>query len=116
MFTTISNGEPTDAGQVNQFIQPILDLQAGAAYYCGTTSGTAMAYTASLTPAPLALSPGQVATFIPHIGNPGAATLNLNGLGAVAILYRGAALVGGEFTAGIVAMAIYAATGWSLCT
>ena len=48
----------------------------------GTSSGTATAYTITLTPAITAYATGQRFLFVAHTANTGAATLNVNGVGA----------------------------------
>lgn len=58
-----------------------LDAQSGKWAYA-VAGGTASAITASLTPAPAALSDGMVVFLRLASALPGAATLNLNGLGA----------------------------------
>ncbi|REK68008.1 MAG: hypothetical protein C6P35_03295 [Cohnella sp.] len=51
----------------------------------GTTAGTGTAYTLTLSPAPTALVAGMRVTVKIHTANTGAATLNVNGLGAKSI-------------------------------
>ena len=56
----------------------------------------------------------QVIAFF--ISRSGAASLNLNGLGALPILRRGTALAGGEMPAGFVCMLVNGGTSWGLMT
>ena len=51
----------------------------------GTSSGTATAYTITLTPAITAYATGQRFLFVAHTSNTGTATLNVNGVGAKSI-------------------------------
>jgi hypothetical protein len=72
-----------------------------AAYITAVDTGVANAYACALTPAPAAYTPGMM-VFLDNIGNTntGAATANINGLGALPIQSAGAvALQGGELVA-----------------
>ena len=51
----------------------------------GTSSGTATAYTITLTPAITAYATGQRFLFVAHTSNTGTATLNVNGVGVKSI-------------------------------
>lgn len=62
-------------------------------------SGTVNVMTAALTPIPT-ISDGYVITIKPAISNTGATTLNLNGLGAFAVVTSNGPLVGGELLNG----------------
>lgn len=92
-------------------------LQAGS-YTSAVDSGSLNALAVTLTPAPTALSAGmQVTTMNVVATNTGAATLNLNGLGAKPIvLPSGAALSGGEIYAGSAATFVYTGASWMLQT
>ncbi len=74
-------------------------IQEGAFNYA-SVGGTANAITATLTPAPDAISLGTVVRFLATATNTGAVTLNVNGLGANSIYRNGSALVGGEIISG----------------
>lgn len=77
-------------------------------------AGTANAQTVA-NPVPLgAVGRGTMQCMIPNVANTGAATLNVDGLGAVAIFSQGAALVGGELQANIPAWLKHDGTRWSL--
>src|SRR6185437_7800393 len=68
-----------------------------------TSAGTANAQTLTYTVAPTSLVAGDVFEFIvgANLTNTGAATININSLGAKpAVTNAGAALVGGELIAG----------------
>lgn len=67
-----------------------LHIQGGSMVYAVTT-GSANAFVATLDPAPAALVAGLTLRLKPNFSNTGAATLNVNGLGAVAIQQRLAA-------------------------
>jgi len=60
-------------------------VQNGAFLWGGTAGGTADAITISLSPSITAYAAGQVFRFISSAANTGAVTLNINGVGAVAI-------------------------------
>lgn len=57
-------------------------VQDSTPIWGGTSSGTATAYTITLTPAIAAYAAGQRFLFIANASNTGAATLNVNGMGA----------------------------------
>lgn len=66
----------------------------------GTTTNVSNAYSVTTTPAVTTLATGQIFNLQINAANTGAATLNVGGSGAVAIVDRtGNALVGGEFVA-----------------
>lgn len=68
--------------------------------YAIDTSATVNVLAAALSPAPAALVAGMEIELKPAITNTGAATLNLNGLGAYPLINYSGALVGGELVAG----------------
>ncbi|MFD1777001.1 hypothetical protein [Paenibacillus rhizophilus] len=68
--------------------------------YAGT-AGTATAYTATLSPAPASLPEGFGITIVPHAANGANPTLNINGLGAVALKdQKGVSLAAGFLVLG----------------
>ena len=95
----------------------ISQIQSGSLTYA-TDTGTANAYAVALSPAPTALTPGMTVG-IDNIAanNTGAATLNVNALGAIPIQSAGGvALQGGELVAtyGAVLRLNHAGTAWVL--
>ena len=70
--TSVINGNRVHAGWTNY----------------GTTAGTATAYTLTFTPAMPGYVAGQCFVFKPHVTNTGAATLNVQGLGAKPLTKR----------------------------
>jgi hypothetical protein len=70
----------------------------GGLTYCAPASGSGSAYTCTALNAPAALAAGQVYVFFPDVSSSSAApSLNMNGLGARAIVRRdGSGLVVGE--------------------
>ena len=80
-----------------------------------TTTGSANAYVITYTDAPSALVAGQHYPFISSFGNTGAATLNINGLGAKAITKNGAvALASGDIQSGAVVDTVYDGTQFQM--
>ncbi|MNO28120.1 hypothetical protein D3C76_180070 [compost metagenome] len=66
-----------------------------------TTSGTSTAYTVTLDPAPTSLIEGFGITIVPHVDCGASPTLNINGLGAVALKdQKGIAITAGKMVAG----------------
>lgn len=92
-------------------------IQSGV-YSIAADTGTANTYAITLSPAPAALTPGMtVGIDAILVGNNGAATLNVNGLGALPIQSAGGvALQGGELVGayGAVLRLNHAGTAWVL--
>lgn len=87
--------------------------QAGAKISC-TASGTDT-YTGTLSPAITALTSGQRFFIMFTNANTGAATLNLNSLGAAALKKNGtAALAAGDIPAGSIALVMYDGTNFQV--
>jgi hypothetical protein len=68
-------------------------------YYGTTGAGSGTAFAATVSPVPAAYVMGTTYTILFGVANSGAATLNLNGLGAVALQLAGAALTPGQIAA-----------------
>lgn len=92
-------------------------IQAGGYLWATGVAGT-NTLTATLTPAPTALTAGMVVRFIPANANTGAVTLNLNGLGGIAVRRTisgfPADLTGGELQPGVVAELFYTGVQFQL--
>lgn len=88
--------------------------QRGAWTYAGVAGGTANALTATITPAPAALTAGmKIYVISGAAANSGAMTLNLNGLGAIALTDKlGAALGAGYIPASTGFYATYDGAQW----
>jgi len=95
----------------------VADVQSGV-YSNAADTGTANAYAIALSPAPAALTPGMSVGIDAIVAsNTGAATLNVNALGALPIQSAGGvALQGGELVAtyGAVLRLNHAGTAWVL--
>jgi hypothetical protein len=65
-------------------------------FFAGTTANTGNTYTATPSPAITQYATNQIYVFHINAANTGAATINVNGLGALPVKFRGAALTGGE--------------------
>lgn len=80
-----------------------------------TSGGSANAYTLTYSPAPTALVTGQTYSFIANFSTTGAATLNVNGIGAKAITKIGtAALASGDIISGMAVSLRYDGTQFQL--
>lgn len=89
----------------------------GPATYAGTTTGSANAYVATLSPALLALTNGVTVTLTANFTNTGNATLNVNGIGAISIYDADATPVNAyEILSGHTYTFVYDASGvvWKL--
>lgn len=94
----------------------LLDLaravQAGKVKY-GAAAGTANALTLTLSPAPASLTVGMVVSVLIATENTGAATLNVNGTGALPIRTMGGnAIQRGDLPAGSIVHLVYTGTAW----
>lgn len=79
------------------------------------STGSANAYVLTYSPAPTALVTGQTYTFITNFSNTGAATLNINSLGAIAITKAGTnALSSGDINSGQAVSVVYDGTQFQL--
>lgn len=88
--------------------------QSGREIYAATNTGNDT-YVVTLSPVPLAYNAGFAVRFKVDVGNTGAATLNVNGLGAVALVRpSGTALETGDITAGNVVTAVYDGTNFQI--
>lgn len=78
-----------DANDVTQYTLDNLQFAkySGSATYAGATTGSSNAYVATLSPALLSLANGAKITFEANHTNTGAATLNVNGLGAIELAH-----------------------------
>ncbi|WP_408591210.1 hypothetical protein [Novosphingobium sp.] len=88
-------------------------VQGGSYTYAGD-SGSANAIVVALTPAPAAYSAGFAVEVRMNATNTGATTINVNGLGAKAVQFGGAALVAGQLVAGQIYCMIYDGTNFQL--
>lgn len=87
-------------------------------FQVGTTGGTTTAYTLTCTVPPAAYQAGQAFEFVPGSTNTGASTLNVNGVGAVAINKVSAgslvAVAAGDLPAGIRQRVVYTGSVFQL--
>ena len=98
----------SDLTQLQQAIRRQIALGSYA-----VAGGTANALTATLTPAPAALTAGLTVWLDIAAANTGAATLNLNGLGAVPILRQsGDALAAGDLAPPAIVPMTYDGAAW----
>lgn len=115
------NGFPEgqSAGSVNNCMRQVMtdivnESAANACKVLASVSGT-NTITGTLTPDLAAYSAGMIIVFTPANTNTGATTLNIDSLGALAVLnLDGTACVGGELAATIPALVLLnsAANGW----
>lgn len=89
----------------------IRQVQGGLTTHLTGIAGTANAITANATPSPSSYAAGQRFTFVAASSNTGAVTLNVSGLGAVAVTRNGAVpLVANEIQAGAITTVTYDGT------
>jgi hypothetical protein len=94
-----------------------IDSQNGVYLWGGTSTGAANTYAITLSPAPGAYVAGQTFRWLTHEANTGAATLNVNSLGAKSITKNGAtALLSGDIPNGAVVEVAYDGTNFEIQT
>ena len=109
MPSNFEDGDLIEAGHLKQY--------SGEAFYSDAQSGsTSSAYLATVTPAPLTAYPvGMVVNFRPNADNSASPTLNVNGLGAKAIVKNGStALATADIKNGQVVSLVYDGTNFQL--
>ncbi len=90
-------------------------MSAGFQQLAIASTGSANAYVVTYSPAAIAYVTGQVYSFIANFANTGAATANVNTIGAKAIKkYGGTALASGDIANGQVAYLLYDGTNLQL--
>ncbi|MCC6599995.1 MAG: hypothetical protein IT223_04890 [Crocinitomicaceae bacterium] len=90
-------------------------VQKSSLVFDGSASGAADAYTATLVPTPASLTPGILVMFVATANNTGAATINVNGLGAIALKKDVSAdLEADDIKAGQIISAIYDGTNFQV--
>jgi len=80
----------------------------------GTSANTYVVSLGSGTSAPTALAAGMMISFLPANTNTGASTLNVNGIGATAIVFNGVAVPAGDIAKGIITTVQYDGTSFEL--
>ena len=106
-FQSVNPGDIIEAAHPNQFINPIQNLESGKPWF-GEDSGTTNAFEVDLDPAPSAYVEGMLVHFKATSGVTGPATLNVNTLGAKALLKEdGVSLASGDILAGQMLSAVY---------
>ena len=109
MPSNFQDGDLIEAGHLKQY--------SGEAYFSVAGGGsTSSAYVATVTPAPLSGYPvGMVINFRPNADNAASPTLNVNGLGAKAIVKNGSTpLAAADLKNGQVVSLIYDGTNFQL--
>lgn len=113
-FGTYNPGDVIQDTHVEAFNSPINNLETGASFY-GVDGGGTDAYAATLSPVPASYTAGMMVHFKANTANTGAATLNVNGLGARAIKKQGGVdLATGDIAAGQVQTVIYDGTNFQV--
>lgn len=105
----------TDSADVNQWSAPIDNVSSISQLNTVLTStGSSNAYV--LTPSPAITSyTGGIFTFIPNFTNTGPATINISGLGAIALKKYGSnALVSGDVVSGTIVTIYYDGTNFQV--
>jgi len=111
----VGNNTDIAVGTGNKYVTQT-GLQKSAEVYAASTTGNDT-YVVTLSPVPTSLVNGMTIRFKPDTANTGAATLNVNSLGALAIVTGlSTALVTGDIVANQVCEVIYNSTGtvWQL--
>ncbi len=106
-FLSFNPGDIIEDSHVEQFIEPIQNLETGRTWYAEAT-GSVNAFEVDLVPAPLAYTGGLLVHFKSDHTVTGPATINVNGLGTKALLKGGStSLASGDIVSGQLISAIY---------
>jgi hypothetical protein len=106
-FQTFNPGDLIQDTHVEQFIEPIQNLETGKPWY-GQDSGSSSAFQVALDPAPSAYTEGMMVHFKAAHDVSGATTIDVNGLGSKALLKEGGdALTAGDIAEDQMISAIY---------
>ncbi|WP_107341019.1 hypothetical protein [Agrobacterium pusense] len=98
----------------DETLQLAQGVQTGKVNFAAA-AGPANALTATMSPAPAELTLGMRLTLLISTANTGAATLNVNGFGAIPItLIDGGALGAGDLPAGVPISLVYTGSAWAL--
>lgn len=101
-------------GTARNHYASVAQVQDGDNTWGGTSIGAANTFEIGLTPSTPAYTAGMQVSFIAHQSNTGAATLEIDGLGAKAIQRAGAALVGNEILINTIVNVVYNGTSFQL--
>lgn len=111
---TLNPGDTILDTHIENLYPPLNNLETGAAFY-GAAGGSTNAYTVTLSPTPGSYTSGMMVHMLANAANTGAATVNVNGMGAKTITKEGGnALVGGEIAAGQLVVLLYDGTNFQL--
>lgn len=121
-YSSITLSQPTpDSGQSNCDLDSleVVGLIEGFCRYAfqgGTTAGTSSAYTAAVSPAWTSYITDRTIEITPHVNNAANATINVNGLGAIAIKYNGSAVLANQMVAGVAVNLTYDGSAFNIDT
>jgi hypothetical protein len=117
LIATVTGQNVLDNGVLTTLIE-LLCMAINASTWCGTSGGTANAQTLTPVIAQTAYVPGAQSRFIAGFTNTGATTLNISGVGAIAINKRTplglVPLTGGEIISGTMQSVVYDGTVFEL--
>jgi len=113
-FLNFSPGDLIKDTHVEQFIEPIQNLEKGKTWYAEAT-GSTNSFEVTLDPAPSAYAAGMMVNFKANESVTGSTTLNVNGLGAKSLLKEGTnQLIGGDITSGQMVSVLYDGTQFQM--
>lgn len=109
-FQSFNPGDLIEDSHVEQFIQPIQNLETGKTWYAPDT-GAVNAFVVTLDPVPAAYTAGMIVHFKANNDVTGPATINVNGLGAKPVLKEGGSnLATGDIVEDQMVAAVYDGT------
>lgn len=113
-FLSFNPGDLIEDSHVEQFIEPIQNLEAGKPWYA-EASGSVNAFEVTLDPAPAAYAAGMIVHFKANNNVTSTSTLNVNGLGAKPLQKEGnTSLISGDIVSGQMVSVIYDGTNFQL--
>lgn len=111
-FQSFNPGDLIEDSHVEQFIEPIQNLESGKPWF-GEDIGATNAFEVDLDPAPAAYTEGMLVHFMAANDVTGASTLELNGLGPIALVKEGnASLISGDIVEDQMVSAVYDGTSF----
>lgn len=114
-FSTFNPGDPIENTHIEQYIQPVQNLEMGKPWYGEADGVSVNDLEVALDPAPSAYTAGMLVHFKSNFNITGPATLNVNGLGVKSLVKEGnTSLGGGDIIDGQVVSAIYDGSNFQL--
>jgi hypothetical protein len=116
-YATLSSASPQSLSDFDNSFSPLYGVVTDSGNWAnyGVDTGSANAYTITLSPAAASYENGMILAFQPVNSNTGASTINVNGLGSKSIVNAASlALNGGEISANAICTVMYDGTNFRI--